>query len=649
MPTINDYKKKALNDAGYSGDINKAEWKWLKAICEPYVGTIPDMWRYALNQAGFSGSLPVAQSAMLKDLGYNDFSISNKWYKYWRDTPLTGIGGILAIGADLALWFDENQAYKSSGGGIVTPDSILTYTAPSPKLVYGSDGVLGYAPHNLLAWSDDFRNTADAGSTRPWTYTNGTGGITVTPDALATESLDKIVLANGVAGYVGFGSGATVLNGSIYTFSLVVAAAEYSYIFLGGDLSSGRIAAASVFNLNNGTVQSTSSGTAAIQSLGGGLYRCSVTGLSSATTAQPFFRPYSNATTAATGNGVNGIYVGRAQLNVGSSALTYIPTTTAAVYSLPRDYNPTTGAALGVLVEEQRTNLCLYSDDFTNVAWVKVNVTAAKTATGPDGVANSASTLTATLANGTVLQTITSASAGRVTSMFVKRRTGTGAIEMTQNNGVLWTAVTVTANWTRVSVPSATILNPIVGVRIVTSGDEIDVALFQIENGAFITSPIPTVASQVTRAADNISILTSAFPYSATAGTVAYEVKPAAVSFPFAYEFSDGTAGERILSNAGAAAHLAVTDGGVTQADIDAGTITAGVFNKAAQAFSANDFAAVIAGGTVGTDTSGTMPTVTTLRLGYQFNSVNFLNGHIKRLAYYNTRKTNAELQVLST
>jgi hypothetical protein len=167
---------------------------------------------------------------------------------------------------------------------------------------------------NLLTWSDDFRNTADAGSTRPWTYTNGFGGITVTPDAL--ESLDKIVLANGVAGYVGFGGGATILNGSIYTFSLVVAAAEYSYIQLGGDLVSGRISATSVFNLNNGTVQSTLFGTAAIQSLGGGLYRCSVTGLSSATTAQPFFRPYSNATTAATGNGVNGIYVGRADLRV---------------------------------------------------------------------------------------------------------------------------------------------------------------------------------------------------------------------------------------------------------------------------------------------------------------------------------------------
>jgi hypothetical protein len=126
--------------------------------------------------------------------------------------------------------------------------------------------------------------------------------------------------------------------------------------------------------------------------------------------------------------------------------------------------------------------------------------------------------------------------------MFVKRRTGTGAIEMTQDNGVSWTAVTVTANWTRVSVPSATILNPIVGVRIVTSGDAIDVALFQIENGAFITSPIPTVASQVTRAADQISILTSAFPWVDAQGTMVADFTPVYADNGLAIEFMAFTA-----------------------------------------------------------------------------------------------------------
>ena len=92
MPTINELKKEALNDAGYSGSISDAEYKWLKAICDPYVGSIPDMWRYALLQAGYPNSVTVGQNEMLIDLGHTG-AIPDKWYKYWRDTPLQGVGG----------------------------------------------------------------------------------------------------------------------------------------------------------------------------------------------------------------------------------------------------------------------------------------------------------------------------------------------------------------------------------------------------------------------------------------------------------------------------------------------------------------------------------------------------------------------------
>lgn len=91
MPTINDYKKKALNDAGYSGDISTAEWKWLKDICYPYVGAIPDMWRYALREAGFTGnSLSDMQNKMFTSLSLTG-TFPNKWYKYWKDHPLEGV------------------------------------------------------------------------------------------------------------------------------------------------------------------------------------------------------------------------------------------------------------------------------------------------------------------------------------------------------------------------------------------------------------------------------------------------------------------------------------------------------------------------------------------------------------------------------
>jgi hypothetical protein len=91
---------------------------------------------------------------------------------------------------------------------------------------------------------------------------------------------------------------------------------------------------------------------------------------------------------------------------------------------------------------------------------------------------------------------------------------------MTQDNGSTWTPVTVTSDWTRVSIPSATVTNPIVGFRIVTSGDAIDFANFQHELGAVLTSDIPTLGATVTRAADNITLAQSLFPWNSGTGTL---------------------------------------------------------------------------------------------------------------------------------
>jgi hypothetical protein len=94
--------------------------------------------------------------------------------------------------------------------------------------------------------------------------------------------------------------------------------------------------------------------------------------------------------------------------------------------------DPATLINYGYWPEESRINACLWSDDLTNAAWVKTVCTAAKTATGADGVANSATTLTATGANGIARQDITATSAQRVTSVAMRRRTGTGDVTLSQ-------------------------------------------------------------------------------------------------------------------------------------------------------------------------------------------------------------------------
>ena len=118
---------------------------------------------------------------------------------------------------------------------------------------------------------------------------------------------------------------------------------------------------------------------------------------------------------------------------------------------IPRLDYYTSGGTAGcpaLLVEPAATNLALHSRDLSNAVWSGTNVTRAKNAVGADGVASGATTLTATAASGTVLQALSHASQSRVFSAYVRRVTGTGAIQMTTNGGTNWTTVTISSLYT---------------------------------------------------------------------------------------------------------------------------------------------------------------------------------------------------------
>jgi hypothetical protein len=326
---------------------------------------------------------------------------------------------------------------------------------------------------------------------------------------------------------------------------------------------------------------------------------------------------------------------------------------TQAATDAPRfDYDPATLQARGLLIEGASTNIALHSRDFTQAAWVKTNITAALNVTGIDGAANSASRLTATAANGTALQTITSASATHVSSFFARRITGTGTVEITQNNGTTWTAITLTSAWQRFNVAAATVTNPVIGFRLVTSGDVIAVDVAQCEVAGAPTSPIITGAASVARAADNATVNTLTPWYNATEGTIFAEYSRA---FPAGstYELSinDGTTGNSIsiFNNSGGNRVMSVSVGGVAQFTnfLQAGLDASFQVSKKAMAYRALDYAGCLNGGTVSTNTTGTVPTVSNLRIG-RFITSNHLNGWIRRIAYYPTRLPNATLQGLT-
>jgi hypothetical protein len=328
----------------------------------------------------------------------------------------------------------------------------------------------------------------------------------------------------------------------------------------------------------------------------------------------------------------------------------------AAIDAARFDYDPSTLAARGLLLEEARTNVVQRNRDLTNAAWTSTNVTAVKDQTGIDGVANSASRITATAGNGTCLQAITLASSARFQTAWVKRLVGSGVVNMTMNNGSTWTVISPTASWTRVSIPTATLANPTVGFRLVTSGDSIAVDFVQNENGAFATSEIGTTTASVPRSADSAFMTGTNFSnwYNTSEGTFVIDYTPKTVGSASVATVIMATQGAAAINRMdyyhfNSAYKLDVVVAGNPLVVGSFGTPTANVAHKAAFAFKLNDYGACVDGGTVATDGAATVPSMTQLAIALAVAGTSPGSAHYSRLRFFNTRRIDADLQSLTT
>jgi hypothetical protein len=179
----------------------------------------------------------------------------------------------------------------------------------------------------------------------------------------------------------------------------------------------------------------------------------------------------------------------------------------------------------------------------------------------------------------------------------------------------------------------------------------------QTEAGAFATSYIPTVASQVTRSADVCSISAPMFApwYNQSQGTMVVEFVSNGINTVSSSlaAISDGTGNNILLPfiNAGGVSFVSVLSGGATSASLNTGAVTVRAIAKHASAYQADSFAATLNGAAPTVDTAGPVPVgANVMNIGWAapYGGL-YLNGWLRRITYYPFRASNNQLQALTT
>jgi hypothetical protein len=358
------------------------------------------------------------------------------------------------------------------------------------------------------------------------------------------------------------------------------------------------------------------------------------------------------------------------------------------------DYDPLTLAIKGLLIEEQRTNSIRNStmvgavagtpgtlptnwSVFTSltgltrqvvgtgteagVSYIDVRLSGTPSAAGNYFLQFDTNTAVAALNGQTwtssLFNKLASGSLSGVTEirLATSQRDGSGN-DLGSAYNVFAPSATMTRSTHTLTNSSASTAFELTYVQFVLSGAAIDftirLGLPQLEQGAFATSPIPTTTAAATRAADVALVSPLAAWFNANEGTLVAKVRwggLAASSFPGLGFRGAGLEAIGFFANQATGQSVAlVRDAAqVSQAQmtIQGAGVVPGARSAMVLAYKANDFAACANGGTVLTDTSGTVPTMNRLQA---YNLDNSLNGWLEVLSYYPIRLPNATVQALA-
>lgn len=540
-------------------------------------------------------------------------------------------------------------------------DPRVTFTRATTATYY-DDNTTAMAEQNILLYSQEFNNAV-------WNKTFGTmtANQDVAPDGTTTADL---FTPSDIASR--FDQAYTPSSTSQHTFSIWLRSATGSSFST--ELSSWRSSPFATTGTTTITVTTTWQ-----------RFTLAVTPLDLTT----HFVVVGGANTLSVGEN---LYVWGAQLEQRSAATAYTPTTTQPITNYipvlmtagggqPRfDHNPTTRESLGLLIEEQRTNLVTYSAQFDNGSWGKdggISVTANQ-AVAPDGTIamdlmtripgslSSWAQLTNAVSVGTggnvgktysfsvwvqALPTagsvngslaISDVSYNTYTSSFIATTTPT-RVSITTSGGSGWNA-----NGAYIGG----------GINLDSNNTSVLVWGAQLEVGAFPTSYIPTVAAAATRAADVAQMIGTNFNswFNNAQGTFVATVSAGTVSNTGArvLKISDTDSNRLIdfyINGSTSEQAIYSYQNGIVSANYSAGTISTSKYLTAVS-YATGNISALINGGSVTTSTSAVVSSVanSTFSIGYDpISGANQISRPIAKIAYYPIQVTSANLQALTS
>jgi hypothetical protein len=337
---------------------------------------------------------------------------------------------------------------------------------------------------------------------------------------------------------------------------------------------------------------------------------------------------------------------------------------TAPANSPRFDHDPVTGECLGLLIEEQRSNLITRSNDFSNSVWSgycggKSNLTYNTTdVIAPDGlftstkVARGSNGCDGSLAwgvlwnsgiGGTIINTTDTYTA----SIWARGLVGGEVINVGFNDSQM-TNHTLSTSWiriTRVGVANTTDR----GFQV--KSDAINQTFYiwgaQLETGAFPTSYIPTSGSTVTRTPDNASMTGTNFSswYNQSEGTIYCAFKLNSTGTARVFNIDDGTNTNRISGLVGSTFYQTF----INPANAGPSVTPSTTYNfKIASGHQDNNIQIYVNSIYQNSNTLITIPkNLNTFRIGnWQSNTLQGTT--ISQLTYYPVRLPNSQLQTLT-